>query len=452
MSSTQKRGFRLPWAAEHEPEDPPNLAMIAAKKVDDAPGHVRDVVVADEPLGRAESPAAPTKDAAPAASDVPAASIEAEMSETETATTQTAEVEHAADASPGGGWPSSDSLGAPEPARDAESAVERPAIRVEGEARATRRGNPLVAGLIKAMREAAIASRQETTSQLQAEATARVEAIRSGSTEESAALRKRVDDDIAGIREWSKIEMARIRAETEHRIEERRADAIAESQRHLTEVEGLIMQVQSTVTAFEADMDRFFEELLAENDPARLATLAEHAPEPPDLTGELATRSYADARDDADADAESESDMSTGHADDDAPALEADAAAEAEAEATEGLDMATSDEWPTANVASRHGDAAGTDGEPDGSAHSRLLVSGLTSVAAISAFKGAVGQLAGVRSVSVSSGERGVFVFAVSHDPAVDIAPAVSELVGFAIRINDASADTLTITAHEEAA
>ena len=43
----------------------------------------------------------------------------------------------------------------------------------------------------------------------------RVEAIRAGSTTEAAALRKRVDEDIAGIREWSKVEMARIRAETE---------------------------------------------------------------------------------------------------------------------------------------------------------------------------------------------------------------------------------------------
>jgi hypothetical protein len=440
MSSTQKRGFRLPWTAERGPEDTPNLAMIDDETVDDAPGDRRDADIADEPLGRAESHAAPTKEAAPAASDVPEASIEAEMSETETATTKTAEVEHAAEASPGGGWPSSDSLGAPEPARDTEDAVERPAIRVEGEAPATRRGNPLVAGLIKAMREAAIASRQETTTQLQSEATARVEAIRSGSTEESAALRKRVDDDIAGIREWSKIEMARIRAETEHRIEERRADAIAESQRHLSEVEALVLQVQSTVTAFEADMDRFFEQLLAENDPARLATLAEQAPEPPDLTGDLpATGSSADAP--------------TGHAADVAAALGADAAAEAEAEATEGLDMATSDEWPApVNPATRRDEPAATDGEPDGAAHSRLLVNGLTSVAAISAFKGAVGQLSGVRSVSVSSGERGVFVFAVSHDPAVDIAPAVNELAGFAIRINDATADTLTITAHEEAA
>src|SRR4029078_11321540 len=87
------------------------------------------------------------------------------------------------------------------------------------------RTNPLVAGLIKAMREAALASRAETTTRLQAEASARVETIRTETTEESAALRKRVDEDIAGIRDWSKGEMARIRQETEARIEARRAQA-----------------------------------------------------------------------------------------------------------------------------------------------------------------------------------------------------------------------------------
>jgi hypothetical protein len=452
MSSTQKRGFRLPWGAERGPEDAATPATFDAAAPDDAPGAMRDDA-ADEPTGRAEPTPAPTEDAAPAASDVPETSAEAEMSETETATTEPAESgpaesEPAATPWPGGAWPSTDRSDASQHAHDAEPAVERPAIRVDGEARAPRRENPLVAGLIKAMREAAIASRQETTSQLEAEATARVEAIRASSTEEAAALRKRVDEDIAGIRDWSKAEMARIRAETEHRIEARRADAIAESQRHLSAVEEQVLRVQSTVRAFEADMDRFFEQLLAENDPARLATLAERAPEPPELSGDLASGdAQGDARDESGADAP------TGHATDDGSALEADAAAEAEAEATEGLDMATTSKWLVGVRSSARGDEqAANDGGTDGSAHSRLLVSGLTSVAAISAFKGAVAQLAGVRSVSVSSGERGVFIFDVSHDPVVDIAPAVNELTGFSVRINDATADTLNITVHEEAA
>src|SRR5688500_20179423 len=78
--------------------------------------------------------------------------------------------------------------------------------------------------------------------------------------------------------------MARIRAETEGRIETRRAEAIAENKEHHDGVERLVDAVQSTVASFEADMDQFFKQLLAETDPARLATLAAQAPEPPDFS------------------------------------------------------------------------------------------------------------------------------------------------------------------------
>jgi hypothetical protein len=294
------------------------------------------------------------------------------------------------------------------------------------------------------MREAALASRAETTSRLQGEATARVEAIRSEATTDAAALRKRVDDDIASIREWSKVEMARIRGETEGRIETRRAEAIAENKEHLDGVERLVDAVQSTVASFEADMDQFFKQLLAETDPARLATLASQAPEPPDFSAEQTTSS---ARDD-DARADETQDV-----------LEPDAAAEAEAEATEGLDMSSADAWTTGVIGAPSADDARTDDDtatdaPDQpkSGDSRLFVNGLTSVADISAFKAAVGQLDGVRSVSVSSGERGMFIFNVGHDADADLASAVGSLNGFAVEIMESSTDSLTVTAHESAA
>jgi hypothetical protein len=90
--------------------------------------------------------------------------------------------------------------------------------------------------------------------------------------------------------------------------------------------------------------------------------------------------------------------------------------------------------------------------DANGPDSTRLLVSGLTSVAGISAFKGALGQLTGVRSVSVSSGAKGVFVFAVSHDPGVDLDSGVESLTGFAARITDATDDGFTVLAHEPAA
>jgi hypothetical protein len=296
-----------------------------------------------------------------------------------------------------------------------------------------RRDNPLVAGLVKAMREAAVASREETTARLAAEATARVQAIRARATTEAAELRKRADDDVSAIRESSKAEMARLRQETENRIETRRAELAAEAERHSAGVDRLADEVQTTVAAFEADMDRFFTQLLAESDPARLATLAEQAPDPPDFRGD--GPAAIELMDEPEA------------------GLHPDAAAEAEAEASEGLDTSASDAWPTAVLeAAPDSDADPSPVDANGPDATRLLVSGLTSVGGISAFKGALGQLAGVHTVSVSSGEKGVFVFAVSHDPGVDLDSGVQGLPGFSARITDATDDGFTVVAHEPAA
>ena len=443
MSNQQKRGFRLPWAAERGPEDGVAAATLDPHSPDATPDDVRLDLVAGS--FRASEPTTHllTEDADPAASHVPDPTAEAEMSESQNAT---AEPLVAEDAAPPSGWPTSDSAAAPIHAHDGELAAARPPIAVAGASRVPRRDNPLVAGLVKAMREAALASREETTARLTSEAAARVESIRAGATDDAAALRKRADEDIAEIREWSKAEIARVRQQTDDRIEARRVELAAEADRHNASVERLVDAVQSTVTSFEADMDRFFEQLLAENDPARLATLAEQAPEPPDLSDEVAADWLVD-------NGSIEDVATTAAAPEPLAALEADAAAEAEAEATEGLDLSSNDEWPAAVLAAaRRGDDAAPDSDTEGLMHSRVLVSGLTSVAGISAFKGAVGTLPGVTGVSVSSGEPGVFVFSVSHDPEMDLGAAVAAMPGFEIRITEATGDSLTVTAHEAAA
>jgi hypothetical protein len=79
------------------------------------------------------------------------------------------------------------------------------------------------------------------------------------------------------------------------------------------------------------------------------------------------------------------------------------------------------------------------------------MVTGLSSVAGISAFKGALGQLPGVRSVSVSSGDPGVFVFAISHDPDIDLATGIAGLAGFAARVTDTTDSGIAVVAHEGA-
>jgi hypothetical protein len=411
MSSMQKRGFRLPWGAERSPE-----ADAALEQLDGADDPTSDAARDDLGEGPFHLAGATQsiKDAVPAASDVPEDTAEAAMMDAENHSTPLPEAPPEADT---GGWPVVD-----------RRSTERPFVLAEPAPRMPRRDNPLVAGLVKAMREAAIASREETTARLQAEATARVEAIRARATTESTVLRKRADDDVVAIREWSKTEIARIRQETDDKIEVRKSELGTEAERHTASVNRLVDEVQTTVSVFEADMDRFFKRLLAEDDPARLATLAEQAPDPPDLRGDGPPA-----------------------VDDDA--LEASAAAAAEAEATEGLEDLSVASWPAATIAKANRPETPTvTTDANGPEATRLLVSGLTSVAGISAFKGALGQLPGVRSVSVSSGEPGMFVFAVGHDTGVDLDAGVASLAGFSARITDATDDGFTVLAHEPAA
>ena len=201
MSSQQKRGFRLPWGADSAPDgSAPGTATLDASTPDATSGVAGDALT----------------DEVPASSDVPEDTAEAAMIDTQ------AQIDSPTDgATPAnGGWPDVDRRSAPSHAADVGA---RPPVQVAGAApRPGRKDNPLVAGLVKAMREAAIASRDETMSRLQADAGARVESIRSRATSEGAELQKRADDDIAGIREWSKAEIARVRQQTEDRIEGRR--------------------------------------------------------------------------------------------------------------------------------------------------------------------------------------------------------------------------------------
>jgi hypothetical protein len=446
MTSSQKRGFRLPWAADHGPDEAAPLEAVAD---DQTTGVARDDL-GEGPFRPSDDAQQLTTDAVPAASDVPEDTPEAAMTDAEAPTTETPAAAPP-DMDERGAWPTADRRGADRP-----FVAEWPAPRVESEPRLPRRDNPLVAGLVKAMREAAIASRAETTARLEAEATARVESIRARATAETANLRKRADEDVNGIREWSKAEIARLRQETEERIETRRAALTAETARHAAGVDRLVEQVKTTVASFEADMDGFFERLLAESDPARLATLAEQAPDPPDLRGDGPEATYDDAPGDHDHDHDHVHVHDHVAADVDAQAetgLHADAAAEAEAEATEGLDPGDADAWPTAVMAAaRRADPEPSATDANGPDSTRLLVSGLTSVANISAFKGALGQLAGVRSVSVTSGAPGVFIFAVSHDPGVDLDSGLAGLPGFSAHVTDATDDGFTVAAQEIAA
>ena len=79
----------------------------------------------------------------------------------------------------------------------------------------------------------------------------------------------------------------------------------------------------------------------------------------------------------------------------------------------------------------------------------KVVVSGLVSVASIAAFKRGVARTQGVASVGVTSGPDGEFVFMVSHNPNVDLKEVIPGLPGFKARVTGDSEGGFVVTARD---
>ena len=107
--------------------------------------------------------------------------------------------------------------------------------------------------------------------------------IRAQNSEGAAVARRRSDDDVAAIREWAKAEIARIKEESEARIADRKHLLEREVAAHADATDDRVAEVQTTVTGYREAMAAYFAPLETEDDPARLAELAEAMPDPPSL-------------------------------------------------------------------------------------------------------------------------------------------------------------------------
>jgi hypothetical protein len=480
MATTEQRsGFRLPWASDARPgtlmnghpADPdgdqgpgPDQAPDAERVTETTDPSTAEATEMQETtlpdqhamtwpnakptMGDAESETTAGGEVAESAEAKSAEPAEAESAEAEPAEAEPAapELEGVSHEEPEASVvtpPDSDAGHASEPGEPAPVGV---ATRSQ-----VRRDNPLVAGLVRAMRDAAGAAREETATRFAEDAKARIEEIHAHSADEAAELRKEADAEIIEIRDWSKAEMARIREETDERIADRHQRLESDIESHAASVESRIERVQVAITGFERRMDAFFEQLLAEEDPAHLAGLAEQLPEPPSLDGDV-----------VEAD-ESRNGSAAGFP---MGVLDARGAEAAEAEAFEGLD-------PSAAIADGDADdGTSTDAEgveeiaeedvvrrleaftspptpPADAVVTRLAVVGLVSVASIAGFKRALAKVQGVRSVTVASGPSGDFVFTVAHDSDTDLTSVVPALDGFAASITGDADGVLTVTASD---
>jgi hypothetical protein len=373
-----------------------------------------------------------------------------------------------------------------------------------------------LAEMTRAMQAAAQTARDESLARLAAEAKEKVDQIQEQGTTGTAELRRRADDDVAATREWSKAEIARIREETEQRIAERKSQLEVDVERHVASIKRRAELVRDVVARHEAELAAFIDRLMAEDDPARIATLAQELPEPPlldeidasltetasgsddDARGEvaiatsepaptsirhrergprgatsverLAAGDAGAADDDAtDDDAAVEADAGTAGADEASsePVAEAEPMNDAEPEAAPSKPERGGPKLSAAGAAAAEAEAlAGLDDGDDhaavrvdrravpagGAGRTEVLVSGLASVPGIAGFKRELSRLPGVRSVGVSAGEAGQFVFAVSHDPGTDLANGIPTITAFEAQLSGRRTGTLLVKASEPAA
>ncbi len=241
MATTDTRtGFRLPWSSDRNQEATATEAVAQApdEAVDDAAPAVQALVPSDG----THDPGEPTSDA-----------VDPDPSNAIATTHAQEPAMIAFDPSP-----------APAPATP-------------------RKPSKLMVDLGAAIRATAEAARDQALSQVDADVAQVVEAIRNGSREGEDALRVRSDEDVAQIREWSRAEIARIKEETESRIAARKHGLDEELAAHAAAIEQRVGQVEGTAAAYRDSMHAYADSLGSEDDPSRLATLAESMPEPPEL-------------------------------------------------------------------------------------------------------------------------------------------------------------------------
>jgi hypothetical protein len=128
------------------------------------------------------------------------------------------------------------------------------------------------------------------------------------------------------------------------------------------------------------------------------------------------------------------------------------AAAEAEAGAFPTESETPEEEIPTIADDALAARLAGLvpDTAPTGeTATTRVVVTGLVSVASIAGFKRNLARVSGVHSVGVTSGPDGEFVFAVTHDTGMALGESIATLPGFGARVTNETAGELIVAARD---
>jgi hypothetical protein len=290
-----------------------------------------------------------------------------------------------------------------------------------------------LSSLTAAMRRVAEDARETSLADARAAIAAKIAGMRAAAAARSDELRSRAEQDVAGIGEWSRAEIVRIEAETQRKVEQRRAQLAEQLDEHDRRSSAEIAALEAQVEQYEGELALFFAQLGEITDPDTFITAARRMPRLPETDagaagaepGETAEE-HAERLRSLGIDRHGPTDVAEGEA---APT---NGTQPGEAEAGAEPSAAAPDAGGTAEPAA----AAATDAAPAAVAPAEtaalgdathdttttIAAVGLGSFGAVTAFKSALEKAEGVTAVRLSLGSGGEFMYTVTHRPDLDVA------------------------------
>jgi hypothetical protein len=441
--STRRPGFRLPWSSESD--DAP-----------EAPGSQDAAEHGD---------ASATEDSATSAPDTATSKGNAPVGEGETVV---ADIDPTASGAPKPVTAAAENgTSATDAAADAPPAA-TPAVEAHAEATADADESDFLRSLVDAMRGVAQEERTASVAELRRLVDERVALLETRAKDRVEELRRKTELDVTGVGDWAKGEIERINAEAARKVEARRQQLEEQLAEHETRSTAEVTTVRERVAAYEQELEAFFNQLTEIKDPASFVAAARRMPKPPSLDAGAATPLSASTATptaslnarlaqlgidrSGKAAAKPASGATPSPAADPTPGAEpgAQSAASTPAPAETGAAQATS-------AAAAAADAPAPAGERDAQLAERLaeldahqepntataqtgtgddadeiataiMVKGLGSFGAITSFKQRLERLATVRSVTLSLGPTGEFVYRATHPRQIDLGGAISTL------------------------
>jgi hypothetical protein len=290
-----------------------------------------------------------------------------------------------------------------------------------------------LSSLTAAMRRVAEDARETSLADARAAIAAKIAGMRAAAAARSDELRMRAEQDVAGIGEWSRAEIVRIEAETQRKVEQRRAQLAEQLDEHDRRSSAEIAALEAQVEQYEGELALFFAQLGEITDPDTFITAARRMPRLPETDGgEVAgfetpetPEEHAERLRSLGIDRNGRTDVAEGEA---APTNgtqpgEAEAGAEPSAVPDAG---ATAE--PTAAAATDAAPAAAAPaetaalGDATHDTTTTIAAVGLGSFGAVTSFKSALEKAEGVTAVRLSLGSGGEFMYTVTHRPDLDVA------------------------------